>query len=91
MLDFSVTGKSILFLIGIVYLLYSASSSCLRRKRCCCITLHQILLSYFYRDGDSVLNSFDNCPDLPNADQADTDKDGKGTKHTFSLVPQFCQ
>ena len=71
-----------------VYLLCSASSFYLRRKRCCCIALYEILFSSFYRDGDSVLNSFDNCPDLPNADQADTDKDGKGTKHMFSLIPQ---
>lgn len=39
-----------------------------------------LLLSFLFagRDGDGVPNSFDNCPDLPNADQVDTDKDGTG-------------
>ena len=30
------------------------------------------------RDGDGVLDEFDNCPDLPNGDQADADGDKKG-------------
>lgn len=30
------------------------------------------------RDGDGVLNVNDNCPDTPNIDQADRDRDGKG-------------
>ena len=29
-------------------------------------------------DGDGVSNGWDNCPDLPNADQADADDDGHG-------------
>lgn len=32
----------------------------------------------FTRDGDGVLNEFDNCVDLPNGDQADADADNKG-------------
>ena len=31
-----------------------------------------------HRDGDSVINAFDNCIDVPNADQSDVDNDGKG-------------
>ena len=34
--------------------------------------------SSFRRDGDGVPNSLDNCPDLPNPEQTDTDKDGTG-------------
>jgi len=30
------------------------------------------------RDGDGILDSEDNCPDTPNADQADLDQDGIG-------------
>jgi imidazolonepropionase-like amidohydrolase len=30
------------------------------------------------RDGDTVPNAMDNCPDAPNRDQADTDMDGLG-------------
>lgn len=30
------------------------------------------------RDGDTIINSLDNCPDTPNPDQKDTDNDGKG-------------
>jgi gliding motility-associated-like protein len=30
------------------------------------------------RDGDGVNNTSDNCPDLPNTDQADRDRDGLG-------------
>ena len=36
------------------------------------------LISIRYRDGDSVINAFDNCVDVPNADQSDVDNDGKG-------------
>ena len=31
-----------------------------------------------FRDGDGVLDEFDNCPDLPNGEQGDADGDGKG-------------
>ena len=31
------------------------------------------------RDGDTVPNVEDNCPDLPNVDQNDIDGDGRGT------------
>jgi hypothetical protein len=34
--------------------------------------------SFTYRDGDSVLDSFDNCLEAANGDQADTDGDGVG-------------
>ena len=30
------------------------------------------------RDGDGVLDEFDNCPDLPNGEQGDADGDKKG-------------
>lgn len=30
------------------------------------------------RDGDSILDDVDNCPDIPNTDQADTDNNGIG-------------
>ena len=33
---------------------------------------------YHIRDGDGVLDQYDNCPDLPNADQSDTDDDKQG-------------
>ena len=32
------------------------------------------------RDGDGVLDEFDNCPDLPNGEQGDADGDKKGKK-----------
>lgn len=31
-----------------------------------------------FRDGDGVLDEFDNCPDLPNGEQGDADGDKKG-------------
>ena len=36
------------------------------------------------RDGDGVLDEFDNCPDLPNGDQADADGDKKG-KNNYKI------
>ena len=33
-----------------------------------------------FRDGDGVLDEFDNCPDLPNGEQADADGDNKGSQ-----------
>ena len=30
------------------------------------------------RDGDGILNTEDNCPDVSNADQTDMDGDGEG-------------
>jgi immune inhibitor InhA-like protein/thrombospondin type 3 repeat protein len=37
------------------------------------------------RDGDGVVDAVDNCPDVPNADQADADHDGVGDAcDTFS-------
>jgi hypothetical protein len=33
---------------------------------------------FIYRDGDSVLDSVDNCIEASNGDQADTDGDGIG-------------
>lgn len=35
---------------------------------------------YFYnhRDQDGVQDNVDNCPDIPNSDQLDTDEDRKG-------------
>ena len=32
------------------------------------------------RDGDGVLDEFDNCPDLPNGEQGDAEEDKKGEK-----------
>ena len=37
-----------------------------------------VVIRLFDRDGDQVADEFDNCPDLPNPDQADTDADGAG-------------
>lgn len=39
---------------------------------------HWAFLCFSFRDGDGVLDEFDNCPDLPNGDQADADGDNKG-------------
>ena len=39
----------------------------------------------FQRDGDGILDDFDNCPDLPNSDQSDIDADGLG-KSSLSLA-----
>ena len=39
------------------------------------------LFDIVFRDGDGVLDEFDNCPDLPNGDQADADRDKKGKKN----------
>lgn len=33
-----------------------------------------------FRDGDGILDEFDNCPDLPNGEQGDADGDKKGGK-----------
>ena len=30
------------------------------------------------KDGDGIINEYDNCPSTPNSDQLDTDGDGKG-------------
>lgn len=38
------------------------------------------------RDGDGVLDEFDNCPDLPNGEQADADGDKKGDLNQNNLV-----
>lgn len=32
----------------------------------------------FYRDGDGILDSVDNCIDVANGEQSDIDKDGLG-------------
>ena len=32
----------------------------------------------YFRDGDSISNAFDNCVDLPNAEQANKDGDSFG-------------
>lgn len=37
-------------------------------------------LCHCFRDGDGVLDEFDNCPDLPNGEQADADRDNKGSQ-----------
>lgn len=37
-------------------------------------------LCHCFRDGDGVLNEFDNCPDLPNGEQADADGDNIGSQ-----------
>lgn len=36
-----------------------------------------------FRDGDGVLDEFDNCPDLPNGEQGDAedDKIGENTQY----------
>ena len=35
-------------------------------------------ISVGFRDGDGVLDEFDNCPDLPNGEQGDAEGDRKG-------------
>ena len=58
-----------------------ASNTQLKLQICIIIINVGTLVQFFntvIRDGDGVLNSFDNCADLPNADQVDTDRDGKG-------------
>ena len=42
------------------------------------MALKDLFCFIVFRDGDGVLNEFDNCPDLPNGEQADTDGDKKG-------------
>ena len=32
----------------------------------------------FFSDGDGIPNQYDNCPQLANAEQTDTDNDGLG-------------
>ena len=39
-----------------------------------------VSFTLYHSDGDGVLNDFDNCPDLPNAEQSDKDNDTKGKK-----------
>lgn len=36
------------------------------------------MFTFLHRDGDSVFNDYDNCVNLPNAEQADKDNDLKG-------------
>ena len=40
--------------------------------------LPAVITTFHYSDGDGIPNDYDNCKDLPNADQTDTDSDGKG-------------
>lgn len=42
------------------------------------MTLKVLFCFIVFRDGDGVLDEFDNCPDLPNGEQADADGDNKG-------------
>ena len=39
-----------------------------------------------FRDGDGVLDEFDNCPDLPNGEQANADGDNKGYTDEATLA-----
>ena len=47
-----------------------------------CMTLamesHFHSFTFFHRDGDSVFNDYDNCVNLPNAEQANKDDDNFG-------------
>ena len=42
--------------------------------------------SVSFRDGDGVLDEFDNCPDLPNGEQANADGDNKGYTDEATLA-----
>jgi len=45
--------------------------------------------SIIYRDGDSVLDSVDNCLEVSNGDQADTDGDGVGLYIIYILYMEM--
>ena len=47
------------------------------------------LVLFHFRDGDGILNSFDNCLDLPNGDQADADGDDIGSYFTSALQREY--
>ena len=38
------------------------------------------------RDGDGVLDEFDNCLDLPNGEQGDADEDKKGKERNSLTI-----
>ena len=50
--------------------------------------IFEILDTHFYcfRDGDSIPNEYDNCPQVPNAEQSDTDHDGKGDNFLHFVI-----
>ena len=45
----------------------------------------------YFRDGDSISNAFDNCVDLPNAEQANKDNDsfGECCFKTYDISKKF--
>ena len=49
-----------------------------------------------FRDGDGILDAFDNCPDAANGEQADNDADGVGNvdkthRQTSNLTLNHCR
>jgi Thrombospondin type 3 repeat len=50
------------------------------------INLDEAVLGSPDTDGDGVPNIVDNCPRMPNADQADSNGDGKGDACTFTFI-----
>ena len=46
----------------------------------------------YYRDGDSILDSVDNCPSYMNGDQSDADSDGIGIRNIvcFTFYGHVC-
>ena len=46
-------------------------------------------IDHFSRDADGIQDDRDNCPDIPNANQLDTDSDGQGIYRTYK-VPMGC-
>lgn len=45
---------------------------------CCCTAEDSVTLMSLYRDGDGHQDTRDNCPDIPNSSQLDSDNDGLG-------------
>ena len=53
-----------------------------------CVMLNDLVHECFVacRDGDGILDEFDNCPDLPNGEQGDAEGDKKGEKKRSIII-----
>ena len=44
------------------------------------LSICEVMCNFWARDGDGIQDDLDNCPNIPNANQLDSDKDGMGKR-----------